>query len=255
MDFKGKIVLVTGASRGIGAAIARAFGKEGAVVVVNYLKSEAAAEKVAGDIRKSGGEAIPMQADVTDSPTVQSMVSNIVDSFGALDVVVNNALPHYTFNPKTRKTADEMEWGDYQKQIEGSLGGTFNVCKAVIPYMKQQNDGRIINMVTNLIDLPLVPYHDYTTAKTGLLGYSRNLAADLGSFGITVNCVAPGLTYPTDSSSETKEDTREAITRLTPMRRLAKPADISGSVLYFASEWASFVTGQCIYVDGGLVMR
>lgn len=255
MDFKGTTVLVTGASRGIGATIAKAFGEEGAFVVVNYLKNEAGAKKVADDIQEIGGEAIPMQADVTDGASVHRMVSDIVDSSGAIDVVVNNALPHYTFNPKRRKTAWEMDWEDYQKQISGSLGGAFHVCKAVMPFMKQQNKGRIINIVTNLIDFPLIPYHDYTSAKAGLLGYSRNLASDLGRFGITVNCVAPGLTYPTDSSRDTKEDLRNAITRMTPMGRLTKPKDITGSVLFFASDWASFVTGQCLYVDGGLVMR
>ncbi|WP_085524264.1 3-oxoacyl-ACP reductase [Tuberibacillus sp. Marseille-P3662] len=254
MDFKGKVILVTGASRGIGAAIAKAFGEEGAFVVVNYLKSESAAHQVVTDIYNSGGDAALMQADVTDASAVQQMVADIVESFGGLDVVVNNALPNYIFNPKTRKTAWEMEWSDYQEQLDGSLGSTFNVCQAVIPYMKQQNGGRIINMVTNLIDRPLVPYHDYTTAKAGLLGYSRNLAADLGRFGITVNCVAPGLTYPTDASRETKEDTREAISNMTPLGRLATPKDITGGVLFFASDWADFITGQCLSIDGGLVM-
>ena len=254
MDLKGKIILVTGASRGIGAAIAKAFGEEGAFVIVNYFKSESSAATVVEHINENGGEAIPMQADVTDEKSVQKMVNKAIDSVGAIDVVVNNALPSYTFNPKKRKTAWEIEWKDYQKQIEGSIGGTFNICKAVMPYMKEQNGGRIINMVTNLIDLPLVPYHDYTTAKAGLLGYSRNLAVDLGRFGITVNCVAPGLTYPTDSSRETKEDVREQIANLTPMGKIATPTDITGSVLFFASDWASFVTGQCIRVDGGLVM-
>ncbi|GAB3066746.1 3-oxoacyl-ACP reductase [Virgibacillus ainsalahensis] len=254
MNLKGKITLVTGASRGIGAAIAKDFGDEGAFVIVNYLKSESRAAAIVDHIQENGGEAISMQADVTDEKSVQDMVTKVVESFGAIDVVVNNALPHYTFNPKTRKMAWEMKWQDYQKQIEGSMGGTFNVCKAVMPYMKEQNNGRIINMITNLIDLPLVPYHDYTSAKSGLLGYSRNLAVDLGRFGITVNCVAPGLTYPTDSSRETKEDVREEIVRLTPMGKIATPTDITGSVLFFASDWASFVTGQCIRVDGGLVM-
>ncbi|MFC7393618.1 3-oxoacyl-ACP reductase [Scopulibacillus cellulosilyticus] len=254
MDFTGKIVLVTGASRGIGAEIAKAFGKEGASVIVNYLKSEAEAKKVSEEICQQGGEALPMQADVMNETSVKAMVNEIADSFGGIDVVVNNALPHYTFNPKTRKTAWEIEWEDYQRQIDGAVGGAFHVCQAVMPHMKNQNSGRIINIVTNLIDLPLIPYHDYTSAKAGLLGFSRNLAAELGRFGITVNCIAPGLTYPTDSSRETKEDVREAITRLTPMGRLTTPKDITGSALFFASEWASFITGQCIRVDGGLVM-
>jgi 3-oxoacyl-[acyl-carrier protein] reductase len=254
MDFKGKIVMVTGASRGIGAAIAKSFGAQGAFVIVNYLQNEKLASAVVSEIRASGGEAVALQADVTSESDVQKLVATIIESFGALDIVVNNALSHYTFNPKTRKTAWSIDWSDYQRQLEGSLGGAFHICKAVIPHMKQQSDGRIINIVTNLIDFPVVPYHDYTTAKAALLGYSRNLAAELGAFGIKVNCVAAGLTYPTDSSRETQEDVREAIIRLTPLGRLATPEDIAGGVLMLASDWASFVTGQCIRVDGGLVM-
>jgi 3-oxoacyl-[acyl-carrier protein] reductase len=255
IDFADRTVLVTGASRGIGASIAKAFGALGAVVIVNYINNEQAALDVVAHIKQSGGEAVAMQADVTDGPRIAQMVDEAADAFGGIDVVVNNALSPYSFNPKQRKTAWNMEWADYQKQLDGSLGGAFHVCKAAIPYMKEHGGGRIVNMVTNLIDFPVVPYHDYTTAKSALLGYSRNLAAELGAFGITVNCVAPGLTYPTDSSRETKEDVKNTIVGLTPMGRLASPTDITGAVLFFASEWASFITGQCLRVDGGLVMR
>ncbi|MCZ8516936.1 3-oxoacyl-ACP reductase [Paenibacillus filicis] len=254
MDFKGKVILVTGASRGIGAKIAEAFGALGGIVIVNYLRNRQAADEVVNTIRLTGGEAAALQADVTDLASVERMMAEIIDNFGTIDVVVNNALSHYTFNPKTRKPAWDLQWKDYQTQLEGSLGGAFHVCKAAMPYMKAQHEGRIINMVSNLTDFPVVPYHDYTTAKTALLGFSRNLAAELGAFGITVNCVSPGLTYPTDSSRDTKEDVRDILTRLTPMGRLASPKDITGAVLFFASDLAGFVTGQCLRVDGGLVM-
>jgi 3-oxoacyl-[acyl-carrier protein] reductase len=121
--------------------------------------------------------------------------------------------------------------------------------------MKNQMSGRIINLVSNLIDFPIIPYHDYSTAKMALLGFTRNLAQELGTFGINVNAVSPGLTYPTDSSQETKEDVRNAIIQLTPLRRLARPEDIAGSVLFLASDLSSFITGQCLNVDGGLVMK
>lgn len=255
MNFTGKTVLVTGASRGIGASIAKAFGGFGATVAVNYILNETAARDVVEAIRQSGGEAVAIQADVTDGPSVKRMMEEIEDAFGGIDVVVNNALSPYSFDPKRRKTAWNIEWSDYQKQLDGSLGGAFHVCKAAIPYMKEHGGGRIVNMVTNLIDFPVVPYHDYTTAKSALLGFSRNLAAELGVFGITVNCVAPGLTYPTDSSRDTKEDIKNAIIGLTPMGRLASPTDITGAVMFFASDWASFITGQCLRVDGGLVMK
>ena len=255
MDVKDKIVLVTGASRGIGAAIAKKFAVEGAFVGVNYLKNQELAEKVVAEIESFGGQAAAFQADVRSQDQVQTMITQLGESFGGIDVVVNNALSDYTFNPKTRKTAWEIDWHDYQTQLDGNVQGAYNVCKAAIPFMKEQMSGRIINIVSNLIDFPVIPYHDYTTAKMALLGFTRTLAADLGSFGITVNAVSPGLTYPTDSSSETKENVRESIMQLTPMRRLATPDDISGAVVFLASDWASFITGQCLNVDGGLVMK
>ena len=249
-----KIILVTGASRGIGKAIAKHFGSNQGIVVVNYLQNSHGAEEVVREIEVSGGHAVSFKADVRQEEEVQHMIEQIVENFGSIDVLVNNALCHYTFNPKRRKTAWELEWEDYQKQLDGSLKGTFNTCKAAMPRMKHQNFGRIINLVTNLINFPIVPYHDYTTAKSAVLGYSHNLAKELGPFGITVNCVAPGLTYPTDSRRDTQEDVRESIIRLTPLGRLARPEDIDGSVAFLASDEATLVTGQTIRVDGGLTM-
>ena len=255
MNLQDKIVLITGASRGIGAEMAKRFAKEGSFVVINYVKNQALAESVVSEIETLGGQAVAIQADVTNRNQVDEMMEQIIDSVGAIDVVVNNALSHYTFNPKTRKTAWEIEWEDYNRQWEGSVQGAFNICKAAMPHMKNQMSGRIINMVSNLIDFPIIPYHDYTTAKMALLGFTRNLAQELGAFGINVNAVSPGLTYPTDSSQETKEDVRNAIIQLTPLRRLARPEDIAGSVLFLASDLSSFITGQCLNVDGGLVMK
>ncbi|MCQ6279962.1 3-oxoacyl-ACP reductase [Bacillus sp. EB600] len=255
MNLQDKVVLVTGASRGIGAAIAKKFASEGAFVVVNFFKNQSLAEAVVAEIESLGGQGAAIQADVRNADQVNEMMGQIIDQFGGIDVVVNNALSHYTFNPKTRKTAWEMEWEDYEEQLQGNVHGAFNICQAALPYMRDRCSGRIINIVSNLIDFPVIPYHDYSTAKMALLGFTRNLAKELGSFGITVNAVSPGLTYPTDSSYETKEDVRNSIIELTPMCRLAMPEDIAGAVLFLASEWASFITGQCINVDGGLVMN
>ena len=120
--------------------------------------------------------------------------------------------------------------------------------------MKKQSQGSIVNMISNLVERPIVPYHEYNTAKTALMGYSRNLAAELGSFGIRVNCVAPGLVYPTDASRTTKEELKEMIIAQTPLKRIATPEDISGPVMFLASDWSQFMTGQTLYVDGGFVM-
>jgi 3-oxoacyl-[acyl-carrier protein] reductase len=253
---KGKVVLVTGSSRGIGAAIAEAFASQGSIVIINYLKSqERANERVTTLTERYGVEAMALQGDVTDESSMKKMIHEIYEEFGTLDIVVNNALHGYTFDPDQRKMAWEMEWEDYQHQLDGALKGTYNVCKHAIPIMKSNGFGRIINMVSDLIYRPVVPYHDYNTAKGAVLTYSQNLAADLGAFGITVNCVAPGLVYPTDASRSTKEEIKEAIMAQTPLRRIARPEDVTGSVLFFASGWSNFVTGQCLVVDGGLVMK
>ncbi|MFC0473456.1 3-oxoacyl-ACP reductase [Halalkalibacter kiskunsagensis] len=251
-----KVVLVTGSSRGIGAAIAKGFAKQGATVVINYVKSKERAEQLADELMEQYDvDTFTVQGDVTVASDVKAMVDAIVAEFDTIDIVVNNALHAYTFDPDGRKFAWELEWDDYQRQIDGSLKATYNVCKFVIPIMKEKRSGRIINMVSNLVYRPIVPYHDYNTAKGAVLSYSQNLAVDVGAFGITVNCVAPGLVYPTDASRMTKEEVKDLIKSQTPLHRVAKPEDIVGSVLFFASNWSSFITGQCVVVDGGFVMK
>lgn len=255
MKFQNKVVLVTGSSRGIGASLARGFAREGATVVVNYLQNQTAAENVVSACIELGGDSWAIQADVTREQSVKDMVDEILLETGKIDIVVNNAFKPYTFNPDQRKLAWQLSWEDYQEQMDGALRSTHYVCQAVIPAMKKQVQGSIINMVSNLVERPIVPYPDYTTAKSALVGYSKNLAAELGSFGIRVNCVAPGLVYPTDASRETKEEVKEMIISQTPLRRLASPSDIEGPVLFLASDWSRFMTGQTLYVDGGLVMK
>lgn len=254
MNFQNKVVLVTGSSRGIGASLAKGFAKEGATVVVNYVKNQSAAEEVVSACIELGGDAWAIQADVTQEQAVKDMVDEILLETGKIDVVVNNAFRPYTFSPDQRKLAWQLTWEEYQEQINGSLRSTHYLCQAVIPAMKKRVQGSIINMVSNLVERPIVPYPDYTTAKSAVVGYSRNLAAELGSFGIRVNCVAPGLVYPTDASRDTKEEVKEMIISQTPLRRLASPSDIEGPVLFLASDWSKFMTGQTLYVDGGLVM-
>ncbi|KAA1053654.1 3-oxoacyl-ACP reductase [Azospirillum argentinense] len=258
MDFRDRTVLVTGASRGIGAAIAKAFAAEGAAVAVNYLQNAEAAEAVAAACRdlgrEAGGDAWAVQADVTDAEAVNRMVQRTAEEFGKIDVVVNNAFRPYAFDPEKRKLFWDTEWADYRGQVDGALLGTYNVCRAVLPVMRRRPGGSIVNMATDLVARPTVPYHDYTTAKAALVGFSRNLAAELGPLGIRVNCVAPGLVYPTDASRATKEDVKDAIVAQTPLRRIATPEDVTGPVLFLASGWSRFMTGQVLYVDGGLVM-
>lgn len=253
---KQKVVLITGASRGIGAAIAKGFAEQGATVIINYLRSKERAEELVNELMETYEiDAYSVQGDVTNELDMKQLMDDVVSEFDTIDIIVNNALHSYTFDPEKRKLAWELEWDDYQLQLDGALKGTYNVCKYAMPIMKEKRFGRIINMVSNLVYRPMVPYHDYNTAKAAVLSYSQNLAVDLGAYGITVNCVAPGLVYPTDASRSTKEEIKELIKSQTPLHRIAKPEDVVGSVLFFASGWSSFVTGQCMIVDGGLVMK
>lgn len=255
MRFSDKVVLVTGASRGIGAEIALAFAREGATVIINYLQNAAAAHSVVARCQQAGGDAWALQADVSSATAVQAMMDAIVLETGRLDVLVNNALRHYTFDPRQRQTFDTQAWQDYQDQFEAAVGGAYHCCRAALPHFKQRARGSIINIASNLVEHPVVPYHDYNTAKAALIGFSRNLAAELGPYGIRVNCVAPGLVYPTASSHPTQESFRDGLIAATPLRRIARPEDIAGPVLFLASDWSGFMTGQVLFVDGGLVMR
>lgn len=255
MRFKDKVVLVTGASRGIGAAIAEAFAREGALVVINYLQNETAAAEVSERCIALGGDAWALRADVMNAQAVTEMVSEVLAETGSIDVVVNNAFRSYRFNPDTRARFQELDWNAYLDQFEGAVQGAANICRAVVPDMRRRASGSIINLSSDLVEHPVVPYHDYATAKAALVGFSRHLAADLGPSGIRVNCVAPGLVWPTDASRETRESLREQIAGQTPLRRVATPEDVAGPVLFLASDWSRFMTGQVLYVDGGLVMR
>ncbi|MCI3922224.1 SDR family oxidoreductase [Paenibacillus sp. TRM 82003] len=253
--FAGKTVLVTGASRGIGAAVAKAFAAEGALVIINYVRSEESALAVEAECRRLGGDGWALRADVTNESAVREMVDRVFAETGRLDAVVNNAFPPYAFDPERRQRAWETDWSAIERQLNGSLRSAVHVCHAAIPYMKRRGGGSIVNLTTNLVSAPIVPYHDYTTAKAALAAYTRNLAADLGAFGITVNNVAPGLVYPTSASASTKQEVRDAVQGQTPLGRIATPDDIAGPVLFLASDWSRFMTGQTLYVDGGMSMR
>lgn len=250
----GQVVLVTGGGRGIGAAIARGCAREGALVVVNYLSNQDAANAVAEECRALGGDGWALQCDVGDAQAVQAMMQHIDREAGRLDVVVNNALRPYRFDPETRHRFWELEWAHYQAQLDAAVQTCFHVCQAALPLMRKRSRGSIVNISSDLVERPSVPYHDYATGKSALVGFSRNLAAELGPVGIRVNCVAPGLVFPTEGARATREEVRELIASQTPLRRVATPDDVVGPVLFLASDWGRFVTGQVVVVDGGWVM-
>jgi len=254
-NFADKVVLITGASRGIGAAVAKAFASEGAFVLVNYLSNHIAAQDVVAQCKSNGGDAWALSADVRSPQAVNSMVKQALREVGHIDVVVNNAFSPYAFDPEHRQQFWDVSWQAYQTQFDGAVHAAYNLCHAVLPHFKQRGQGSIVNLTSDLVDRPSIAYHDYATAKSALVGFSRNLAVELGPFGIRVNCVAPGLVSPTDSSRATKESVKDMLIAQTPLGRLATPDDVAGPVLFLASQWSRFVTGQVLTVDGGLVMR
>lgn len=252
MKLSQQVVLVSGAGRGLGSAIARAFAKEGARVVVNYRASRDAAEALAGEI--GAGQAVALQADVTDPAQVGAMFEAARAHFDApVTTVVNNALADFSFNGDGRPKAESIEWGAFASQLEGSVRGGLNVIQAAIPAMRERGFGRVVNIGTNLFQHPVVPYHDYTASKAALLSLTRTMAADLGPMGITVNMVSGGLLRTTDASSATPEEVFDMIAANTPLRSVTTPAEFADAVLFFASPWSRAVTGQNLVVDGGLV--
>lgn len=246
-------VLVSGASRGLGAAVARAFGDAGARVVVNYYQSKDAAHDVAASI---GDHAFPYQADVRDAEAVQAMADGAADHFGTpITTVVSNALIDFQFDAEARATATSVTWADYQAQLEGSVQASLNLIRACHPAMQTAGFGRFVAIGSNLVQNPVVPYHDYTTGKAALLGFVRNMAQELGPEGITVNMVSGGLLDTTDASAATSEAVFDLIRDTTPLRSVTTPAEMADAVLFFASPWARAITGQNLIVDGGLVMQ
>ncbi|PSQ86376.1 MAG: 3-oxoacyl-ACP reductase [Bacteroidetes bacterium QS_3_64_15] len=248
-----QVVVITGASRGLGAAIARAFGREGARVVVNYYQSADQADAVATDI---GDRALPVQADVRDPDAVQAMVDTAADHFGdPVTTAVHNALIDYRFDAESRDTVDTIAWDDYQTQLDGSVKGALHLLRACLSGMRTAGTGRFVGISSNLVQSPAVPYHDYTTGKAALLGFVRNVASELGSEGITANLVSGGLLDETDASAATSDAVFDAIRHNTPRGTITTPGEVADAVLFFASPWARAVTGQNLIVDGGLVME
>jgi 3-oxoacyl-[acyl-carrier protein] reductase len=252
MKISEQIVVVTGAGRGLGLAIARAFAREGARIVVNYFNSRESAEAL---VRELGDDrAVAIRADVTDPEQVDSLVAAAHSHFGSpVTTVVNNALAEFSFNGDSRERAETIRWEAFRSQLDGSLRGALNTTQAVIPGMRDAGFGRIITIGTNLFQNPVVPYHDYIAAKAALLALTRTLAADLGPYGITVNMASGGLLRTTDASAATPEAVFDFVAGSTPLGRVVTPEEFADAVLFFASPWARTVSGQNLVVDGGLV--
>ncbi|KAK7916858.1 Pyridoxal 4-dehydrogenase [Apiospora marii] len=258
MKLSDQVVLVTGASRGLGAAVARAFAAEGARVVVNYRQNRELAEALAAEIRGGGALAMAMaiQADVTDPAQVEAMFQQAEAHFGQpVHTVVNNALPAFSFDgDAARPKLGDITWAVFDQQLQGIVRGALNTTQAALPGFSKLGGGRIVNIGSNLVANPVVPYQDYTAAKGALLAFTRTCAAELGPRGVTCNMVSGGLLQTTDASRGTPDAVFEQVARAAPLRKVATPGQVAGAVLFFASPWAEAATGQNLNVDCGLVM-
>jgi len=244
-----QVVLITGASRGLGAAIARAFVREGARVVVNHLTTDPA-----DLVAELGKNAVALRADVTDSAQVEAMLAAAAEHFGQpVTTVINNALPSFTFNGDARPRADVIGWAAMDQQL-GAVRAALHTVQAALPAMRAARSGRVVNIGTNLVQNPVVPYHDYTAAKAALLGLTRTLAAELGPDGVRVNMVSGGLLRTTDASAATPDAVFDLIAGSTPLRSVTTPEEMADAVVFLASPWSRAMTGQNLVVDGGLVM-
>jgi len=248
MSLSGKTALVTGASRGIGAATARRLAEAGAAVAVNYFKSKEPAQKVVDEIVNNGGNAVAVQADVRDPDQVDEMVKTAVDILGPIDILVLNAGADVPL-----KIFAEMTTEEFENKVMGELRGFFHPLKAVIPSMIERSSGCIVGISSGLSRHPGPRFSAHTTAKSAVDGLMKSLALELGQFGIRVNTVAPGLTV-TDATSWMPAEQREAIGKMTPMQRVAYPEDVAGAVAMVVSDDAGFVTGAYIPVSGGQLM-
>lgn len=244
---EGKVALVTGASRGIGRAIAIALAEAGADVVVNYAGSQGAAEETVAAIEAMGRKAAAIQANVGKTEEAEQLVKSTLEQFGKIDILVNNA--GITRDNLIMRMKEE----EFDQVIETNLKGVFNCLKAVTRPMMKQRSGRIINISSVVGFLGNPGQTNYVAAKAGVIGLTKASARELASRGITVNAVAPGF-IETDMTDALPEGAKEQLLGGIPLARLGRPEDIAKAVLFLASDDASYMTGQTIHVDGGMYM-
>ena len=247
MQLEGKVAFVTGGSRGIGKAIALTLAEAGADVAINYAGNVAAAEEVAAEIRKMGRRALILQGDVSKTEMAAEMMDAVVAGFGHCDILVNNA--GITRDGLLMRMKEE----DWDAVLNTNLKGVYNCTKAAIKYMMKQKSGKIVNISSVVGVMGNAGQANYAAAKAGCIGFTKSVAKEVASRGITVNAVAPGF-IATDMTNILPEKVVEEMAAGIPLKRAGQPIDVAKAVLFLVSDDAAYITGQTLHVDGGMVM-
>ena len=248
LGLKDKVALITGASRGIGAASAKALAFHGATIVINCIKSTDKAEALLSEIKEAGGKGMVFQADVRDQAAVIGMVESTLKEFGKIDVLVNNANINFPIRPFI-----ELTWDQIEAKILGEMKALYNCSQAVLKDMLNRKSGKLIFVSSSLSRFPGYGFSAHAAAKSAMDSMAKVMAMELGPSGITVNVVGPGLTL-TDATAGQPKEVHEQVAAITPLRRLGMPDDIAGVVLFLASSLSDYLNGEYIPVTGGSFM-
>ena len=245
LRLEGRVAWVTGSSRGLGKAIALLLGKLGAKVVVNCLTNIAMGQAVVDEIIADGGQALLVAGDVMDQAEIQRMADDIESHWGGVDILVTNATP-----AQPMKSISDYDWAEYQSMYDAFVKSPFLLAQRLLPGMKASRWGRIVQITSEVFHEGMPEFSAYVAAKGAQVGWSRSMANELAGDGITVNCVAPGW-IPVERHEEVPQEAKDAYAKTIPVGRWGKPLDVAWAVAWFASDEASFLTGQTLIVNGG----
>ncbi len=248
LGLKGKVALVTGAGRGIGAATAKALAAHGARVAINYLCGQETADDVLKEVRQQGGTAMLACADVRDRAAVNAMVQSVTKELGGIDILVNNANISFPV-----KAFADFSWEEFEAKLMGEMKALVNCSQAVLPSMLAKKAGKLILVSSSLSRSPGFGFSAHAAAKGAMDSMAKVMAAELGPQGVTVNVIGPGLTL-TDATKHQPREMHEQIASFTPLRRLGLPDDVAGVAVFLASRLSDYVNGQYIPVNGGMFM-
>jgi 3-oxoacyl-[acyl-carrier protein] reductase len=248
LELTNKVALITGASRGIGAASAKALAYHGSTVIINYIQRKDKAEELLNNIENAGGKGMAFKADVRDGGAVDKMVESALKEFGKIDILVNNANINFAIKPFT-----ELTWNEIESKFMGEMKALYNCSQAVLKGMRERKSGKLIFISSSLSRFPGYGFSAHAAAKSAVDSIAKVMAMELGPLGITVNVVGPGLTL-TDATAGQPKEMHEQVAAITPLRRLGMPEDIAGVVVFLASSLSNYLNGEYIPVTGGSYM-